>query len=81
MTTRTIRFDEISTSCSSTGNCPVCGKRVRRSRTFAQTVSPFNRNPDGTVRTRAQISAAVLAERSAWVPDFTHEACAEGVAH
>jgi hypothetical protein len=40
-------------------------------------VSPFNRNPDGTVRTRAQVSAAVVAESRTWQPDFTHQACAQ----
>ena len=77
MATVTTRYDEISTAVTSTGNCPVCGKRVRRSRTFTQTVSPFNRNPDGTVRTRAQVSAAVVAKSRTWQPDFTHQACAQ----
>ena len=58
------------------GTCPVCGKRVARSRTFEKTVNPFNRNADGSIKTSAEVYDAVKAEGEAWQPDFTHEACA-----
>ena len=55
--------------------CPVCGKRSKRTQTFMMTVNPFNKNPDGTVRTPAEVLTAVKAKASQWQPDFTHEKC------
>lgn len=49
-------------------DCLGCGKRCNRQATFEMTVSPFNQNPDGTVRTRAEVHAAVQAEAQAWNP-------------
>ncbi|WP_280371052.1 hypothetical protein [Nocardia wallacei] len=39
------------------------------------TVNPFNKNPDGSVRTRDEVRAAVAARADAWQPDFTHAGC------
>lgn len=44
------------------GPCLVCGQRVQRTRRVVQTVNPFNRNTDGTVRTLGQVRACVKAE-------------------
>lgn len=71
----TYRFQEVKARASHGGKCPVCGKRVSRSRTFTQTINPFNRNEDGSVKTPAEVRVAVDAEANAWEPDFTHEAC------
>lgn len=54
------------------GFCPNCGKRVTRSRTFEQTVNPFNRNPDGSVKSWGEVQEDVYREAAEWVPDFTH---------
>lgn len=75
MSSRTIRFQPIEARRSHTGKCPVCGKSVRRSRTFEHTVSPFNRNADGSIRTPEEIRVRVKAEADAWQPDFTHGTC------
>lgn len=68
----TYRFEELRTRRQHVGKCPNCGKRVSRSRSFEQTVNPFNKNADGTVKSRDEVWAAVKAEADAWVPDFTH---------
>lgn len=57
------------------GTCPVCGKAVSRAKTFWMTENPWNRNEDGTVRSREQIIEALKAEGDAWVADFTHAKC------
>lgn len=75
MTTYT--FQRIQARRQHAGICPVCGRQVRRSRTFWHTVNPFNRNDDGTVRTPAEVRDRVNAEADAWEPDFTHTTCAE----
>lgn len=43
------------------------GKRRQQTRRFYQTISPFNKNKDGTVKTREQINAEIKAERDAWL--------------
>ena len=46
----TNNFPRVTHRAIRTGTCPVCGKRVKRSRVFEHTVNPFNRNPDGSVK-------------------------------
>ena len=74
----TVNFQEISTTARSTGKCSVCGKRTTRSRRFWQTVNPFNRNADGTIRTPDDIRQSLSAEVAAWTPDHDHTACIGG---
>ena len=72
-------YQQVKTWRSWTGSCPVCGRRVRRARTFAHTVSPFHPAVTLGMDLRAAERAvrdAVQAEADAWVPDFTHAACA-----
>mgnify|MGYP000376144064 CR=1 FL=1 len=65
-------YEELSHSEQRTGNCPVCGARRKRSRTFTQTINPWNTDPDtGAPRTRKQIYAALREQGQAWVVDFT----------
>ena len=76
MTIRIIRtYEPVRTHRTRTGRCPVCGKTVRRQRTFQQTINPFNRNPDGTVKTYDEVLAAAHAQADKWEPDYTHERC------
>jgi hypothetical protein len=56
--------------------CPGCGKRLRRQRTFEQTINPYNRNADGTVKTRAEIRQELITEAAVWADTAeTHAAC------
>jgi hypothetical protein len=63
-----IVFDEISVKA--TRRWIQGGRRRQETRTFMQTVNPFNKNADGTVKTREQILAELHAERSAWLASF-----------
>lgn len=72
---RTTYYEPVEVFRKVSGNCPVCGKRTQRQQRFTHTVNPFNRNEDGTVRTRDEVLAAVNVEAEAWQPDFRHEAC------
>lgn len=74
----TYTFQQVAARRSHRGACPLCGKSTTRSRNFVQTINPYNRNADGTIKTLAQVRAAVEAQADAWVPDFTHDACAGG---
>lgn len=74
----TYTYDEVGHPATRTGACPTCGKKTRRSRTFTQTVNPFNKNEDGTMKTYTEVRADVRADAEAWNPDpgvFEHQKC------
>ena len=56
MLTTTYRFEVCPGVAVATFDCPSCGK-AKRKRTFRAecTVSPFNKNPDGSVKTRREV--------------------------
>lgn len=71
-------YEQVTARAERKGRCPGCGRVVRRSMTFTNTISPFNKNPDGSVRTPAQVQANVDALAAAWDPDperFRHGSC------
>lgn len=75
----TTTYEEVRVKATRRGPCPGCGKSVNRSRTFSNTVSPFNKNPGGTIRTRAEVRERVQGLADAWSPSpagFWHERCA-----
>lgn len=75
----TYRFQELTAIATRKGRCPTCDKRVTRSHTFVMTVSPFNKNPDGTVRTWGEVREAVIQLAADWDPPavvFEHLRCA-----
>lgn len=63
----TYRFEEIKQPARKRVPCAGgCGKKLNRRATFSMTLSPYNRNPDGTVRTRAQIHEALRQTARDW---------------
>lgn len=74
----TMRYQALTAQATRRGRCPGCNKPVSRTRTFEMTVSPFNKDPDGTVRTPGEVLNAVSAEAAAWQPEpelFRHTKC------
>jgi hypothetical protein len=43
------------------------GKKRQQTRTFSQTINPFNKLPDGTIKDRGTIYKEICAERNAWM--------------
>lgn len=75
MRTQRINFDEVSLGGTKSGKC-ACGKRRTRSQKFWQTINPFNKNADGTIKTREDILAKLRIEREEWrAKPITCEAC------
>lgn len=70
-------FQVVRQSRTLSGPCPACGGTTSRTKTFEHTINPFNRNPDGTMRTYEEVRENVRAEAAEWVPDFTHRYCPE----
>jgi hypothetical protein len=46
------------------------GKRRQKTKRFTMTLNPYNRNPDGTVRTEREILAALNAQKAAWFEEM-----------
>lgn len=62
-------FDEVAVKA--TRYYFVDGKRRQETKKFFQTVNPFNKNADGSLKTREQIYDEVRAERDAWLKETT----------
>jgi hypothetical protein len=73
---QTITFEEVSALAIRKGVCGVCGKRGRRQRTFTMTVNPWNKNPDGSVRSRSEVVEANREKAREWQREaFVHPGC------
>ena len=71
-------FDRIEQRGYKVAKCSVCGRRLERQRTFGMTLNPWNRHPDGTVRSERDIREALKAEIAAWQQEpERHAKCAE----
>lgn len=57
-----IRFEEVTYRRTVNTRCTACSKKLRRVVSESQTVNPFNKNPDGSVKTRAEVAQSVMAE-------------------
>jgi hypothetical protein len=63
----TYRFATVPWQAIKSLPCPSCGRKVRRQRTFTQTLNPWNKDPaSGLPRTMQQILAALKVEAEAW---------------
>lgn len=70
------RYAQVSATGYRRGVCSICGKRGQRQTTVTNTVNPFNRNEDGSVRTHAEVWAAVAAKAKEWEAEpFVHASC------
>jgi hypothetical protein len=76
MYTRTLRFQAITRKATRTGKCTVCGKAATRGTSFFQTLNPWNKHPDGSVKSARDIGRELQAEADAWsAGQPTHVKC------
>lgn len=65
--------------CTLTGRkdvkCRCCGKRLRRTKTFRQSISMFNLNASGEPKTSVEIHAELSKDVKAW--EAKKEICGE----
>lgn len=59
-------FREETLRTTKRGTCGRCAKAHTRSKTFSQTVNPWNRRPDGVPKSPAEVRASLVAEADAW---------------
>lgn len=69
------RFQEVKRRETRSFTCTVCGKRGQKSQTFWQTLNPFNKLPDGSVKTYTVIVEELNALGAAWHPEPIHDKC------
>lgn len=65
---RTIRmtFEVVKVHATRRGQCSVCGRHCTRSYTAEGTINPFNKNEDGSVKTREEVREALKPKVEAW---------------
>lgn len=63
-----IKFEEVTRPVTKRVDCRVCGKKITRSTTLSQTISPFNKGADGQPKTREEIRAELKAQAGTWQP-------------
>jgi hypothetical protein len=74
--TITTRFERVPLTVKKSVPCTVCGKKVRRQRTFEQTRNPWNRNAAGQPKSYADIYRELDAKGAAWKAEpETHAGC------
>lgn len=69
----TINFQEIKNKQILSGICKVCNKKRTRTITEEQTINPFNKNADGTIKTRYEVSLSVKENLEKRVNRFKEE--------
>ena len=69
-------YKEIGFTSLKSGKCAACLKPAPRKKKFFQTINPFNRNADDTLKTADQVMEELRAERDAWKAEPTlHVKC------
>ncbi len=72
----TIRFQEVKYPVKRRVECAGgCGKKLTRQTTLTQTINPFNKNADGSVRTYSDIWRELRDKSAEWKPEATCPAC------
>lgn len=66
-----VYFEEVSIKGKKSGKCE-CGKRITRQNTFMQTISGFNKNKEGGLKTKAEILKELVIERDEWIKKPVH---------
>lgn len=69
-------YERVERWVEKTVACRVCGKKIKRATTLGQTINPWNKNADGTVKNRYQIQSELKAEAETWHPtNDIHRGC------
>lgn len=70
------RFEVVKCNIEKRGTCAVCNKRGMRSKTFSQTLNPWNKGADGLQKGRAAIMAENEQRALEWsTSPFVHAKC------
>ncbi len=71
-----INYEICEYNSERTGECVVCGKRVKIRQKFWQSISPFNRNKKDEIKSREEIYAELIEEVKRWKEEpLKHRGC------
>lgn len=59
-------YEEISVRGVRRWTDPCTGKRRQETKKFSQTISPFNRDKEGNIKTRSEILEEISKKRDEW---------------
>jgi hypothetical protein len=62
----TTTYQEYKMKGKKSGKCPGCGRRLTRSRTFGETLNPYNKNAAGMVKSPAEIHQSLAGKVERW---------------
>ena len=62
MRTYTVKYEEVKYTKMKTAPCSICGKKCTRTISASQTINPFNKNPDGTIKSPKEVGQSVSEE-------------------
>lgn len=69
-------FQKVELKFSKSGLCPVCGKNASRTIKLYQTLNPFNKGDDGSVKTVEKIKSELVADGNRWkISPVLHAKC------
>lgn len=63
----TYNFEEVSIQHTKRWTDQETGKKRQKTKKFYMTLNPFNKNEDGSVRTRQEIYRELVKQRDAWI--------------
>lgn len=63
-----VHFEEISVKATKKWK-DVNGRQRQCTKKFFQTLNPFNKNKDGSIKSRSDIMIEITASRDAWLAD------------
>jgi len=66
MLTRRYTFQVVKLQVKKSSKCQICGKRKTRQTTFSQTINPYNKNSNGSMKNCMEIHTELVAEANAW---------------
>ncbi len=72
-----VRFKEVGIHVEKSGICPSCGKRASRQQYIYQTLSPFNKNSDGTMKSSQDIQKENTEKYKLWKKEPVYHAKCE----
>lgn len=58
-------FEKVELHAAKSGKC-VCGKRLRKNKTFHQTINPWNKNMNGFIKTKHEIYDELKSQIEIW---------------
>lgn len=70
----TLKYEKIWCRRTYSGKCSICGKAMRKTKTFYQTLNPYN-TKNGISKTEPEIYEEITEEAKEYKPTFIHEKC------